>query len=466
MYQVQKPLVIGAPRTGFTLLISVLNNLYNYTFDTVTLKQEILNSVIEVVGYQISENIISGFKDNGITDDLIYNTNFRELAGGPKWIHPDKRNRFCFRKYIGVKGIGDFTLITSHPLEVMNYYKVTHSHSNPELWLNHDHYKNYLKFAAVRNPIATVNSSCFSLNALASEYIQKFIPDEEDNDELRQHLAMYKLTNMDFFEGLIIPLKSYFEEYLNCRRAYQEMKWEELITNPVNTILFLADCFKVHIDEKKAEIIWKIIGFKNLTGHHKHNFRRGHGTVDGWKRTLTNDHLSLFRSCGLEAICKELGYGAITDLDTSMYSPYQNDVSKYIQAGIVYDEYEDRDLFNFAFNKSNLDSSKFDFFKRYEWRANTQIERSSFSDEKLLFRIWDIAENETKSFNRLFSVLLDSDLRDQKTACNQVESAITAPNHIKIKDKLSKDINRKIKTKSSLRHYISNSLRHLSTKFG
>jgi hypothetical protein len=73
-------------------------------------------------------------------------------------------------------------------------------------------------------------------------------------------------------------------------------------------------------------------------------------------------------------------------------------VADLLKRGIVFRDFPDEDLFEFAFNKSNLDSADFDF-QRYEWREHTQVERSSFKDEDLLFSVWDAAEDAVKRFN-------------------------------------------------------------------
>lgn len=51
--------------------------------------------------------------------------------------------------------------------------------------------------ASVRNPIGIINSASFSLNAMGSEYIQRFMPNE-DEETIRQRHGAYKLIDMDF----------------------------------------------------------------------------------------------------------------------------------------------------------------------------------------------------------------------------------------------------------------------------
>ena len=94
----------------------------------------------------------------------------------------------------------------------------------------------------------------------------------------------------------------------------------------------------------------------------------------------------------------ELGYGEFARLDESRYTPFQQQVAGFIRRGEVCREFFDRDLFTFAFNKSNLVSDKFPF-RRPGWREHTQIERSIFSDEALERAVWDVAETATRELN-------------------------------------------------------------------
>ena len=47
---------------------------------------------------------------------------------------------------------------------------------------------------------------------------------------------------------------------------------------------------EVIVTEAAAQTIWKQRDHVNLTGHHLHNYRVGHGKVNEWKMTLTNHH--------------------------------------------------------------------------------------------------------------------------------------------------------------------------------
>ena len=397
-----RPLVIGAPRSGFALLCSVAQHLLPLGNSYFSKRQEIMRLLTLGIGEHISDKIVSKFEAEGINSDLLYNPNFRYIAGGPKWISPEDERYACFRKYIGVRGKGDFTLVTRHPREVLNLDEIVHSHVDPELWLRHPGYEQYCKFASVRNPVDILNSSIFSLNALASEYIQKFVPASDDNDLIRQNLALYKFTDLDFFNGLVKFLVGYFEDFLPVKSHYIIMRWEDLISKPEETIMHLARESGHPITNDYAASIWQKLDHVNLTQNHKHNFRKGHGVVGGWKNWITNEHLQLIKDSGLENVMKDLGYGEVEFLDENQYTPFQKQVQTLMDAGEVYRDFEDEDLFTFAFNKSNLVSDKFPF-KRYGWRNHTQIERSIFTDESLQEQIWDCAEAACASVNEFIS---------------------------------------------------------------
>ena len=135
------------------------------------------------------------------------------LIGGPKWLDKTNPQLASFRKYFGIRGMGDFLL--SLPIPAKSWSTTTSSdpHTAPTLWLQQDYYKPFLKFTSVRNPIGIINSASFSLNAMASEYIQNVLPHESE-DHIRQRHGLYKLTDLEFFLGLVRFLKTYLDEYL------------------------------------------------------------------------------------------------------------------------------------------------------------------------------------------------------------------------------------------------------------
>ena len=211
------PLVVGYPRSGFTLLISVIAEIRNVC--GIAAPDQMMGLFCAGAGAQVAARIEAVFQRHGLASDLLYNGNFKELAGGPKWLKPNAPGTACFRKYIGVRGLGDFTLITTHPSAVMDCYDVIHSHVAPAGWAAAPAYAPLQKFTSLRDPAGTLASACFSLNALASEYIQKFVEKTRDDDGLRQRLALYKLSDRRFFGALIGPYKAYLEEFVTVAGA-------------------------------------------------------------------------------------------------------------------------------------------------------------------------------------------------------------------------------------------------------
>lgn len=404
-----QPLVIGAPRSGFSLLIAVLSQIYAFTAGKQQVWRQRVQALASSQGPAISAAICRVFEARGLGRDLLFNATFRDVAGGPKWLDPERPERACFRKYIGVRGMGDFTLVTSHPRELLEIYPVVHSHSNPGLLATDPGYGCYAKFASLRNPAGVINSSCYSINALASEYLTRFRPQDAHSDELRRQLALYKLTDLDFFSGLITPLKSYLLEYLACRDRYCEMKWEDLIAEPGATIARLAAAAGVTLDHTVAEGMWEVLRDRNLTGAHGHNYRRGHGRVGEWRGSLVNEHLEILRSQGMEEIAVALGYGPFAALREHTYTEFQNQVRDHVRRGSICREVGDEVLFGLAFNKSNLDASRYDFFRTYPWREHTRVERSCFGDESLLLEVWDAAEDAVRAFNADLAALFERD---------------------------------------------------------
>lgn len=413
-----RPLVIGYPRTGFTLLISVISELIDFRHDR---KTRCLKALCDTAGSQIAKRIEAVFIRRGIENDLIYNPNFKQLVGGPKWLTGSGFNNASFRKYIGLRGDGDFTLITTHPREVLDYYEIIHSHVSPATWPNHFDTPTGLRFASMRHPVGTLVSSCFSINALASEYIQRYVPADEDDDFLRQRLALYKLSDLKFFEALLPPYKAYLEEFVEYEQDYHLMRWEDLITNPLKTIQSIAASLGLDCSIDQARAIWSKLDHVNLTGAHKHNLRRGYGVVNGWKRWITNTHLDILRDHGLESVSRRYGYGDFPNIDENFYTPFQKKLNDLLRRGEVFREYGDEDLFGLAFNKSNIDFSRFGF-KSYPWRKFTCIERSSCSNESLVMEVADVAENSCAHFNDALVSMLEGMLCEKldKTAFDEM----------------------------------------------
>lgn len=380
-------LVVGAPRSGFTLLISILTRLLERRRFRPNPFQDALHEYIPRASDQIYTALEDYFRKHIDPDRVVVSPEFRHLVGGPKWLRSDRQDMASVRKYIGVKQWGDFLAILSIPKVAMDYDRVIHSHSHPDRWLQEEYYAPHMKFASIRNPLDMLNSATFSLNALTGDYIDYHI--HADSEDVRSMLGLYKLTDLNFIDGLINPLKEYLDAFLPVMDQYHIMRWEDLITRPAATIGNISERAGLSISEKQAEHMWDDMKFKNQTAAHRHNFRKG--IIGDWKNHLLNEHLEIIKSRGMEPYIQALDYGPIEYLNPGDYTPFQKRVADYVKKGKIWDEIEDRDLFMFAFNKSNFRSDKYDFVS-YTGNGLVDIERSSIKDEALLRGFMDAVE--------------------------------------------------------------------------
>ncbi len=376
-----KFLVVGPPRGGFTLLLSVINILYrdkNIAKDEV---QTMINNFIPIASVYVDKVMQNFFKRHISLDELFYNKEFSYLVGGPKWIEEEDENTVCVRKYLGVKDMGDFTFIQYLPKFAMDFDEVVHSHSHPRYWTEDPYYKEYLKFSSIRNPIDIIHSSVYSINALTSEYIQRCINEKEG--DIRLELALNKLTNMEFVEGLVKFLKRYLDEFIPVKdRFLYVMRWEDLIMDPKKTIMKIAKRAGMEITEGYAGRVWDEIDHRNLTRYHKHSFRKGQ--MNDWKNSITNSHLELFKSYGFNDYLEEFGYDRIVYFDEKDYTPIQRTIENYIKRGEIHKYRGDDDLYTFAFNKTNFVATGRYQFKTYPRNGGVKIEKSMFRNEAIL----------------------------------------------------------------------------------
>lgn len=159
------------------------------------------------------------------------------------------------------------------------------------------------------------------------------------------------------------------------------MRFEDLLTEPAKTVRSIARAAGIKVAKDAPEKIWKNLDHRNLTQQHMHNLWRGR--IGNWKDYLINEHLEVLKASGLDEILEALGYEKIKFIDEKGYTPYQKEVAGCISKGQVYSDFEDQDLFTFAFNKSNFRSSKYDF-EHYSNRQGVVIERSTIRDRDLL----------------------------------------------------------------------------------
>lgn len=395
---------LGAPRTGFTLLISIINELSRYKegTDEKNAQRIISDRIIEIASIYLKNEFFNFFQNYIDMKDYMYNGEFDLLVGGPKWINPENKHECIIRKYIGIKDKGDFTFLIYLPKSALNYDRVVHSHYYPQSWVDDQYYDNYVKFASVRNPMGVINSAVFSINAITSEYITKYI-DDFDEDEFREMMALYKLTDLDLFDGLVRFLKGYLEEFIPIMDQFEVIKWEDIINTPLDTIKAVAQKIEVHVSDEQVKDIWNRLDHRNLPKYHLFNFRKGHGIVGEWKQRLTNHHLAIFEKHGFNRYLKLLGYEEICYFDEENYTEFQKEVDRSIKKGEICNKITDDNLFKFCWNKSNISQTSH-AFDRFERIGYSQVERSSLEDKRLAV---DFAEEVRPKIERVNAMIKD-----------------------------------------------------------
>ncbi len=373
-------LVVGPPRGGFTLLLSVLSILYRDRGNSKPSAQEIADPYINIAGEYLDAAIRGWFKSQVGEDRLFLNKEFSIIVGGPKWITAGDEHSVCVRKYLGVKGVGDFTFLLYLPRWVLAFDEIIHSHSHPKQWLVLPDYSAFRKFSSIRNPIDIIHSSVFSINALASEYIQREL--KIDEHQIRRELALNKLTNPDFISGLVVFLKKYLDEFILVSDRFDYvMRWEDLIQDPIKEIQRIALATGEPATEAYANRVWSELDHRNLTRYHRHSFRRG--LMNDWQFNLTNTHLKIFEEAGFQDYLHQFGYDPITYFNESNYTSDQRLIEDHIRLGEPYVENLDNDLITFAFNKTNFIPSPRFSFKHYPRQGAIEIEKSTLRDEAL-----------------------------------------------------------------------------------
>lgn len=173
--------VIGFPRTGFTLLISIIIELRRFhgIQPTNQISANRLRSM-EHFRATVPKAINNVLEKSGLSQSLIFNPNFHHLLGGPNWIDEGKKT-LCVRKYVGLKGFGDATYIISLPLDFILNHEIPHSHGPLGPW--REQYPDATVFHSVRSAAGTINSAVHSINALTSEYLQRWYADIDKNEE-------------------------------------------------------------------------------------------------------------------------------------------------------------------------------------------------------------------------------------------------------------------------------------------
>lgn len=382
--------VFGFPRTGFSLLISIIHELYDHHRIVLAAPDDGFKKINHEFITSVDERIADALNSLGVDNELIFNENFKHLLGGPNWIDQTKQT-LCIRKYIGFKDLGDMTIIISLPLSFLDFHRTPHSHGPLEEWLKLG--RNRKVFNSIRSPAGTINSAVHSINALTSEYIQKWYSgiSPEEEEFIRTELAISKLSDLRFFEALLRPMKASFEELVKYKDRVCLFRWEDMIINPIQSIIDVSGQLNLVTDESTAEKIWDKIGNRNLTNAHKHNYRQFGTKIDGHLRTLTNHHIKLLDSYGFAKISKILGVGGPECINESEYTDFQMRLSASLNKGEVIKYTENRELYWLSFQKTNIDFSLFGF-KVYDWKHWSKLERTNIKDDRLISAIWQIYE--------------------------------------------------------------------------
>jgi len=414
-----KALIVGAPRTGFALLLNILGEFGRPPYDIECKSQRAVNLLTYPAGEFLYHSILQFFGERLNPNDLIYNQTFRHLLGGPRWIDTENVQQACVRKYIGVKDIGDFSLLIYLPKFTLHYHDRIHSHYHPQRWANDPDFGDIPKFASMRNPLGTIYSTAASINAITGEYINRFIGREGN---LRELFAKYRLTDLELVNGLASHLANYLKDFKSVDTRYNIVRWEDIIQHPTSTIKQIANWRGILINDTQANDIWSKIGYKNLTGEHAFNYRAGkyQGKVDDWQRYLTNEHLALLQSAGLEHYMTHYGYGNIQFFKESDYTPFQREVHHALQDGVTLKAgLEDKNLQVFNWNKSNVAETSH-HFKRYNKKVYSKIERAAFSDDNVLAEFSDLVETKMEFINHFLTDAYESTLNASQgnwTAC-------------------------------------------------
>lgn len=430
-----KALVIGAPRSGFALLLNILGEIWRVPHTAEAATQRAANILLDPFGEYLYQGMITALERHYDSEAIYINQTFRPLLGGPMWLDTQDSGLACVRKYVGVRDVGDMSLVIQLPKKTLYYHDRVHSHYHPRAWLEDPDFSNLIKFASMRNPLATLCSTAHSINAITGEYINRHIGDEGD---LRQRFAKFRLSDHALIGGLVANLGAYLKEFVSVKEAYHMVKWEDILTLPADTIMRVAKWRGRDIDRSEAERIWHKISYRNLTGAHQYNFRkaRDNNSIDDWKHYLTNQHLEMMRDAGMEEYMEMFGYGKIGMLDETDYTPFQHQVSHALASGHRIDEgLEDKNLQIFNWNKSNLSGVGEGFVQLPKGRFS-QVERACFSNRTVLDELSEKVDGMMSHINEMLAnaraILEDSTTASWHAKCEHLAASmresLAAPN--------------------------------------
>ncbi|GAA5181666.1 hypothetical protein GCM10025771_29110 [Niveibacterium umoris] len=394
-----QPLVVGTPRSGFSLLIAMIQRIMDYRKVSFarTPQQEAITRLMPLFSYALNKSYEDVFVAHGLGERLLYNGEFQLLVGGPKWLVPGEP-WMGVRKYIGCLGHADFLLVTKHPRILFDYHGVRHSHDAPQRWAEDPGFSACHRFATIRHPLDMFNSAVHSINALASEYLQRFRPGA-DESALRREIALNKLSDPRICKGLMSHQLKYWKEYLPCRPRYAELRWEDVIADPVASLQWVATQLGLELSATEAEAVWKPMDHRNLLVYHQHNYRKGHGIVGDWLTHLRPAHVRMAREMGLLEVAETLGYSLDDWSEDAPANEFQQVLDDCLNRGEVF-PMTDPELAGFCFNKSNIDASAFNF-KSFAGRKWAYVERSTLSDDAIVQAVLERAEEGCEAVNAI-----------------------------------------------------------------
>lgn len=369
----------GQPRSGYALLNAVIHKIKLISGSIGDKKeQQKAQYLFRTTGTSLYNKYLCALKKNGYEDhQLIINGEFRTICGGPQWF--DSHGDMYVRKYIGIVDVGDILITHKIPNTFKYFYDTIHSHESPTNLLNSCP-PPFNSFATIRNPLGIFNSANHSINALSSEYLQKFHAGISQTS-VREEMSICKFSDLKLCHGLLKHQTKYWDELLPVSSSFNLVKWEQLIKSPIETIRSIAEKIGVALSDSDAASIWSSMDHVNTMLYHKHNFRAQKGIVGDWKNNLINEHIDMFKEFGFDHILGQLGYPLLKYFDEAKYNAKQIAIRDNIRSGRV-PQILDKNFATFCFNKSNIDTTAYNFYSG-EWVDNTKIERATFTHASL-----------------------------------------------------------------------------------
>ncbi|MGJ8483988.1 sulfotransferase domain-containing protein [Pseudoalteromonas sp. SYSU M81236] len=407
-----KIILSGQPRTGYALFNTIIHKLLLCSGKlNQDINKKIAQNAFQEFGIQLYHGYMKALEPYVKNkENIIINGEFRTICGGPQWFGPD--GEMYVRKYIGIVGMGDILVTHKIPSELKYFYDSIHSHENPSNLLNL--VDNKTAFATVRNPLGIFNSANHSINALSSEYLQKFCPDKSPSD-VREEMSICKFSDLKLCTGLLKHQKKYWDEFLNIKDNFNVIKWEDLITHPITTLEKISAILGISLPHSALASIWNSMDHVNTMLYHQHNYREQKGIIGDWKNNIVNEHIELFLQHGFQHIVKDLGYSELKYLNENEYTPKQREIAENIKNGNK-PTIKDRDFLTFSFNKSNIDASEYNFYVG-DWVENTKIERSTFTNIEML-------ENIILESNKVLNRKINKKIKAEDSCFEKLEQEI------------------------------------------